>query len=264
MLRSVWRRTLFDQRRALLGFGIGLVAFSLMIGAIWPTVRDQGEDFQKLLDSYPPALKAAFDIGTFDGAGFLKGEMFSFMLPILFLLYAIGRGADLVAGEEERGALDVLLTQPVTRRRALLEKAAGLLAGLGILALVTFATLALVVVVADFGIPLARLAAAMLLLYLLAALFGVGALALGALRGRRGFAVGVASALAAATYFMQVIARLVPDVEGMKWASPFQYYNGGDPLVAGLDAAHAALLSVATAVLLAVALWGFERRDVGV
>lgn len=264
LLRSVARRAIYDQRRALVGFGVGLVAFSIMIGGIWPTVRDQGAEFQKLLDSYPPALKAAFDIGTFDGAGFLKGEMFSFMLPLLFLVFAVGRGADLIAGEEERGALDVLLSQPLSRRRILLEKAMGLLAGIGLLTLVTFVALAIVVTMGDFGVSLAKLAGASLLLYLLGAVFGIGALAIGALRGRRGLAIGGAAALAAALYLVQVVSRLVPSMEGAKWASPFYYYSGGDPLVLGLTAWHAMVLLALVGVLLAVAVIGFERRDVGV
>lgn len=264
LLRSVARRTFYDQRRALAGYSIGLVALALMIGAIWPSVRDQGEGFQKILDSYPPALKAAFDISTFDGPGFLKGELFSFMLPVLFLIFAIGRGADALAGEEERGALDALLSQPLTRRRIVLEKALGLLAGVGVLATVTFAALALVVTVGGLGVGLAKLAGATLLLYLLTTAFGMAALALGALRGRRGVAIGVASALAAGLYFLQVVARLVPDLEAMKWATPFHYYSGGDPLVDGLNVAHAAVLLLATGALLLLAVVGFERRDVGV
>lgn len=235
-----------------------------MIGAIWPTVRDQGEEFQQLLDAYPPAMKAAFDISTFDGPGFLKGEMFSFMLPLLFLIFAIGRGADLIAGEEERGALDVLLSHPQPRRRIVLEKAGGLLAGLGVLAGVTFATLAIVVTVGDFGVSLAHLAGAVLLLYLLAALFGMAALAAGGLRGRRGVAIGVGAALAVGLYFVQVVARLVPSIEEANWASPFYYYSGGDPLVDGLNVVHALILLVAGGALLALAVLGFERRDVGV
>jgi len=264
MLRDVFRRTIYDQRRALLGYGIGLLAFTAMISGIWPTVRDQGEDFQKLLDSYPPALKAAFDIGSFDGAGFLKGEMFSFMLPVLFLIFAIGRGADLIAGEEERGALDMLLAQPVPRRRALLQKAAGLLVGLAILAMVVLLPLAIVVRLAGFGVSVTNLASTVFMLFLLASFFGIGALTMGAVKARRGVAIGVAAAVAAATYFLQVAARLVPSTDAAKWASPFYYYSGGDPLVEGLRLGHALALAVATAALLAVAVWAFERRDIGV
>ena len=39
------------------------------------------------------------------------------MVPLLLLIAAIGAGAGAIAGEEERGTLDLLLSLPVSRRR---------------------------------------------------------------------------------------------------------------------------------------------------
>ena len=39
------------------------------------------------------------------------------MAPLILLIFAVGAGADAVAGEEERGALDLLLAHPLRRRR---------------------------------------------------------------------------------------------------------------------------------------------------
>lgn len=263
MLGSVWQKTLRDSRRALVGYAIGMLALVAMIAAIWPSFQGQQEELQRLLDSYPPALKAAFDIGAFDGPGFLKGELFSLMLPLLLVIFAIGRGADVIAGEEERGSMDVLLAHPVTRRRVLLEKAAGVGIGLALLCALVFVALAIAVPLAGLGVPTLRLLAACVMLFLLASLFGALALALGALRPRRGAALGIAAAVAAGTYILQTVARLVEQVEGAKRLSPFHYYFSADPLVNGLDPAHALLLALLTAGLVALAAWSFERRDVG-
>lgn len=46
--------------------------------------------------------------------------------------------------------------------------------------------------------------------------------------------------------------------------SPFYYYISAEPLRNGLDLGHAAVLIGITAVLLAVALLAFERRDLAV
>lgn len=264
MLRSVFRRTLYDQRRALLGFSIGLIAFTAMIAGIWPTVRDQGAEFQKLIDTYPPALKAAFDIGQFDGAGILKGQLFSFMLPVLFLVFAIGRGADLIAGEEGRGALDMLLAQPLTRRRVMLQKAGGLLGGLAVLSVVLFASVSIAVVSGRMGVPLANVAGAILMLYLLSALFGIAAMTMSAFRPRPGVAIGLTAALSASAYILNAATRLVPSLEGAQYATPFYYYSGADPLVNGMSFVHALALAAATALLLTLAVWAFDRRDIGV
>lgn len=263
LLRSVLGKSMRDQKRALIGYSIGLVAFIAMIVAIWPSFQDQQEDLQAFLDAYPPAFKAAFDIGEFDATGFLKGELFSFMLPILLLVFAIGRGADTIAGEEERGTMEVLLTHPVPRRRILLEKAAAIGIGLAILCAVILVALLLGTFAIGMDVAPGRIAGMVLMLFLVALFFGALALALGALRPRRGVALGIAAAVGVAGFLVQTISRIVERVEAIRWISPFHYYNGANPLVEGVDWVHALVLLVATLALVALAAWGFERRDVG-
>ena len=90
-----------------------------MMTAVYPTVRDNPE-LNRLVEEYPEALKAFIAFGGsidyVSGAGYLGSELFSFMVPLLFLIAAVANGASAIAGEEERGTLDLLLSQPVTRR----------------------------------------------------------------------------------------------------------------------------------------------------
>jgi putative exporter of polyketide antibiotics len=46
--------------------------------------------------------------------------------------------------------------------------------------------------------------------------------------------------------------------------SPWYYYNGTHVLKAGLNGVHIALLLALTAGLVGLAMWGLQRRDVGV
>lgn len=265
LLRSLAGKTLWDQRRTLIGWVIAFAAIAFIISSFWPTLRDQAEDMQKLLDSYPEAFKAFFNADDLTTAeGFLRGELFSAMLPIMFLVYAIGRGADLIAGEEERGALDVLVVQPLTRRRIVLEKSLALTIGLGILALGLFLALAVGSLTFGLGINLANAAAASFLLALFSLGMGMIAFTLGALRGRKGLAVGVASAVAATAYLVNGLAKLVEWVDNIRWLSPFAYYESSDPLKEGLDPVNTLVLVALPLALLGIALWAFPRRDIGV
>ena len=47
----------------------------------------------------------------------------------------------------------------------------------------------------------------------------------------------------------------------LKFASPFYYYAGHDPLGSGIHLGDLAMLAAATAVLTAVAAVSFRRRD---
>lgn len=265
LLRSVLARTIRDQRRALFGFGIGLLGFALFLGAFYPTIRDQQEEFKQLLEVYPPAMREMFGITDMASApGFIHAELFSIMAPLLFLVYAIGRASDLIAGEEERGALDVLLSHPVSRRRVLLEKAAGLAVGLLALAGITYLSIMLASLAMGMGIRALELGAEILLLLLLSYVFGALTLLVAAIRGRKGFATGIASAIAVVSYLLHSFGAIIDWLEGAQKASPYHYYAASPPLTATFEPWHALILAALALVFLACAVLRFERRDLAV
>ncbi len=117
---SVVRKTLRDVRRSFIWWSAGLVGLVGMIVAAWPTVRDNPA-LKRLHETFPKELQAFVSFGgEFDystPAGYLGSELFSFMVPLLLLVAAIGAGAGALAGEEERGTLDLLLANPISRVR---------------------------------------------------------------------------------------------------------------------------------------------------
>ncbi len=68
--------------------------------------------------------------------GYLNSQLFFLMLPIILGIFAISLGSDALAGEEGRGTLDLLLSTPLSRRKAVLEKFATMLAGTAVQALI--------------------------------------------------------------------------------------------------------------------------------
>jgi ABC-2 type transport system permease protein len=48
------------------------------------------------------------------GSGYLSAYLFGMMVPLLLILLAISYGARLIAGEEDRGTLDLLASLPVS------------------------------------------------------------------------------------------------------------------------------------------------------
>src|SRR5512146_735571 len=139
MLRNAFVKTLRDARRAIGWWSLGLIAMAALMIAVYPTVRDN-PDLNRMVEDYPDALKAfiAFggDLDYVSGAGYLGSELFSFMVPLLLLVAAIGAGARALAGEEERGTLDLLLANPLSRRRLVLDKLAALTVELTMLAFI--------------------------------------------------------------------------------------------------------------------------------
>lgn len=264
MLGSVGAKTLRDYRRSLLWWGLGVVGFVALYAAIYPTVRDL-PDIDDLLDSYPEALRAFIgasgDLDLSSPEGYLQTEAFSFLLPLLFLIFGIGAGAAAIAGEEERGTMELLLAQPLSRRRLVLEKVGAVTAALLLLAVALWLALWLGALAVDMEIAAGRLAAGTVSLVLLALVFTMLTLLVGAVTGSRGRAIGVAASLALAAYVLDSLAVLVEALETVQPLSPFYLYRAAEPLRDGLDPVHALVLLALAVGFAALAVPAFERRD---
>jgi ABC-2 type transport system permease protein len=264
MLRSVLLKTLWDLRRALVWWSLGLIGLAAMMLAVYPTVRDN-PDLDRLVQDYPEALKAFIAFGGnvdyATGAGYLGSELFSFMIPLLLLVAAVGAGARAIAGEEEGGTLDLLLANPLSRRRLLLEKLAALASEVALLGAVLWLSLLLGGALVGIGVSAGHLAAASASAGLLAVAFGAIALLVGAATGRRGAAVGVAAAGAVAAYVANSLAVLVDALDPLRRVSPFYHYTASDPLRSGLELPHVAFLVLVALAASMLAVLVFERRD---
>src|SRR5512138_2102423 len=136
MLGSVYSKALRDQRRALVGWSIGILLLVGLMAGIWPSFRDM-PDLERFLANYPEEFGRLFNIPAMTtGTGYLNAELFSIMLPVLFIIFAIARGARAVAGEEEAGTLETVLVTPVSPTRLLLQQAAALATGVTVLGVV--------------------------------------------------------------------------------------------------------------------------------
>ncbi|MGW5383141.1 ABC transporter permease subunit [Nocardia sp. NPDC003963] len=261
MLRTVYSKGLRDQRRGLAGWSIGMVALVLLESALWPSISGMS-GMRELLENYPEPLRELFDLDEFGtGTGFLNVELFSMLLPILFLVFAIGRGVRAIAGEEERGTLEVLLVTRTTPVRLALEQAAVLVTAVVVLGVVLFAAVVACSALFGLGVTAGSGLTGALAMVLMGIEFGLLALAVGAATGKRTLAAAVASVFAVAAYVVYVASKLVDAVRPWGPLSPFHQALEGGPMGAGIPAAYGWLL-VAGASALAVGLPIFARRDI--
>ncbi len=260
-MSALLRKTLRDQQRPFVAWGIGIAGVAAMYAAFYPSVRNSAADLQKYLDQLPDAIKNLLGGDYTTPAGYLRSETFSILGPILFLVFAIGAGSRAIAGEEEGRTLDLLLSTPIRRRQVLIDKWLSLtLTTLGLAVVLGFA-IALVGPLFQLRIGIADVAAACLMIFLLAVMFGTIALAIGCFTGRRGLAIGITGAVATITYILNVLASGVHALAPLRPVSPFRWYLEPDPLVVGLRALNVAVLAGVTIVALAAAWLAFDRRD---
>jgi len=261
MLRDVWTKTLWDQRRSLLGWAIGFAGVSLVYTAFFPFAATP--EYQELINSMPAALVDALGYEDISSpSGYLGSTVYGLLGSVLIAVMTIGIGTKAIAGSEEDGSLEVLISMPVTRTKVVVHKSLALF-----VASVMAGTIMLLAVLAirepiDLDIAASNLAAASLNLALLGSLFGAFAIFVGSIVGKRGVAIGAGAGVAVFMFLVDGLAPLVDSLAWMQRISPFYWYNGTGTLKDGLDPAMTALLAAVAVAFVIGGAFAFNRRDV--
>ena len=251
-----------DQRRGIVGWSIGLGVVVLMYAAFYPSIKESAADLQAYIDNLPEAISGIFAGEDYTSpTGYLESEFFNTMGALVVLIFAIGAGARAIAGEEEAGTLDLLLSTPVRRRQVLATKAIAIVGSLVAMGAVTAVAISLFGPPFDLSVPIGDVAAACVMLALLGLSFGGVAFAVGAATGRRTLANSVAGGLAVVTFIVHAIGPTVEWLRPLRPLSPFRWYQDPPLLAGGLQLRNVLVLAGIAAVSYAVAHVTFERRD---
>lgn len=257
------RYTVRRRRFAPLAWGLPLGLMAVFVVAVFPSI-ERSDELEQLIETYPDALKSAFEISdaSFQTIqGYMQAEMFSMVVPLAACVYVIRALADGICGDEHRGALDVLLSTPLTRRALVV----GLLGGTMVVLVAILALLGLIMWVAGlvFGVdlPAGDTAAGVVGLLPLALFFAGVAVVVAGLLHRSGPVMGIAAGTLLAMYLLEVLGAVSDALEPVQALSAFHYY--GAPIQEGIDWPDFLVLSAAGLVLVAVGAALFERRDIG-
>jgi beta-exotoxin I transport system permease protein len=259
------RRTLGAARWRLLAVAAGLAVWGFLLPVIYATF---GAEFRQLVEGgYFANLFDAF--AAFGGGSVftLNGSVaLGFLHPIpvaLVAVLAIGHPVAALAGERQRGTLEVLLARPVSRRQV---------CGTALAATFVFVVLALaadllgvVAGAALFGVADELDGGRLLLVWgnagLLFAALGALALAASASFDRLVPALGTVLAFAMVSYAVELLGALWPDMAAWRPWSFFHYFQPAEILAGDANPADALVLAGITAAAVAYALWVFPRRD---
>jgi ABC-2 type transport system permease protein len=248
-------------RRGGLVWAASLVALVAATVAFWPAFK--GSAVNQVLDQMPQGLIQAFGLQDFGTpAGYLRGNLYDFFVPLLIAAAGVGFANGVTAGEEDAGRLEVLLAQPVSRRAVFAGRAVAAFAWVAILTVATLIGQLASDQPVGLDIGLDRLLATLVLCGLLG-LFHAGlSLALAGIVARPSLVLGggIFVAVAGCT-----IASLFPLSEPLKpWArlSPWNWAFAGDPLVNPTELWRYAALGLPAIGLALLGVWAFGRRDV--
>jgi ABC-type transport system involved in multi-copper enzyme maturation permease subunit len=258
LLRHTWR----VQRTKLAIVSIALIVWGFLPPVIYARF---GSRFSALIQSgLLPEQFVRFGGGdVFSLAGAIA---LGFIHPIAIILtsvFAVGFSSSAVAGERQRGTLEVALARPISRRVLYLSLLA---ASFGFIAICIAALLAGSITGATFAGVVEELALSNLPLLWLNTVLLFGALAAIALAASVSFdrltpALGVTLGIVIAMYVLEVLGSLWPAAEVLQRYSLFHYLKA-KAILTGF-AAPSDVVVLLSVILLAMvwALVVFPRRD---
>ncbi|GAA2039136.1 hypothetical protein GCM10009819_25250 [Agromyces tropicus] len=259
----LFRRSILDGWRGLLGWSIGLAAALMLYLPLYPSFGGAGE-MQALLDSLPPELIRALDYDQIaTGAGYAQATFYGLIGFALGTIAAVGWGTGAIANDEENGQLELVLAHGVIRGQLLAERAAAVFVKL--LWLVVLSALVVLGLnePSELGIEVGPLVAISVAYFGLIALAAGASIAVGAMTGRRSWALGAGTGVAVAAYALNAVGNQSEDLRWLHDWSPYSWAYGDQPLLDGWSPAIWLNLAV-IAVLLVLGWLVFRRRDLAV
>lgn len=253
-------RTLRDLRWQVIGYGAGLGLYAAIVVLLYPTFKDVLTNFQ-----LPEQYSAFFGLenGWGDPASYLNTE-FQTWGALILVTYSVIATTGLLAGEEGRGTIELLLSRPITRRRLLVEKSAAFVVGALLIVALTCVGWAFARIFVNLDtVSLPQLIVGTIAFLPLMLAFAALSLLLGAIAPTRGQAGGIVALLVVVSYLASSLARVSSSTRWMQYGSPFYYADTDRLLAHGPIWWHLALLLGGTVVIATVALRSFDGRDLG-
>jgi ABC-2 type transport system permease protein len=258
LLRHTWRA----HRLRVLVLTLALAAWGFLMPVIYATFGIQMETilksgiipsaFLRLLGADPFSLEGAIALGT--------------VHPValgLQLAYPVGFAAVAIAGERQRGTLEVLLSRPISRRAVF----ATLLFAIAGFAAATTAGQILGTVVGALAFDVADGLDPTLLAFLglntVALLVALAAVCLAASSSfdRVGTPIAIGLALVIGGYVLEVLGTLWPDAAFLQPWSPFHYLRPLEIVAGRASPGDLLVLGGVGVAAVAFGLWRFPRRD---
>jgi ABC-2 type transport system permease protein len=257
MLTNVYTKSVRDRSTSML---IAAISTALMFVFGMAVYRDI--DLSVYTD-LPEVFRSMFGIGGEDtDVGGLAYEALMASYGMLVMAgVAIAAGATSIAGEEKKGTIGILLSNPLSRSTYVASKAGGVFTALVAGFVVLWVAALVVPQVLDVSTAGYDVNALMLMMFVNAVFYGFLALSIGAWSGNTGVASGVSAGLMIVGFLAVGLLPLVESLAGLAKVFPWYYYNSGDALNQGMPWGDFAILVGLAAVFAIAAFVGFNRRD---
>lgn len=257
-----------QRRSAIFWWTLGSVILTVVILLLYPSIRDQANQLNKVINQLPPGLRelktgGSSSVNVADPVTFLNSQLFYATLPILWIILAITRGSAILGNVEQDHTLELLLARPISRGRLLFAKALSLVLEFVIVSGVTLLAIVILTPLFDMHIGSLRLTLATLYTAAFSLSFGLIAFALQAASSlTRRAASAVAVILGFGGYLLVSLSGMTHWLKAPAKFVPYHYF-APDKVLHGLSVRGLNVYLIAIIVLTAALSYiGFHRRDI--
>ncbi|MEV6325695.1 AAA family ATPase [Nocardia sp. NPDC051787] len=251
------QQTLKEQKRALIGWSVGMAIVPLMYLPSYQSLKEQGS-----LNIKQSSVYDAMGMGDFaTAAGYLHSTIFAMMGLLRIVIFAVTMGSR-SATQEVSGTRDLLLAQPISRTSLIRQRFAALATQIGVVTGVLGLGVLAGAKAGQLDVPAGNILAA--IAGARPARTGRGRPDPAGRRGRRAQTLGLAALLVLGGYLANSLGGIVDGASWLKNFSPFYYAIGDSPLVNGWNAGHLTVLAALAALAVGLSLTVFDRRDLAV
>ena len=260
-------RALLLRSWSWLGLRTGLVGVALVAwGWLMPFLYGQFSDLIRDMVTNNPVFEQMSRFGSGNlftlGGTLTLGTQHPLVIAMLGV-FAVGTASTAIAGERQRGTLEVLLARPIPRTVVYITLFIAIAAVVGALLVALLAGMYAGAATQGLlgDLPVGELPIVWLNGFLLWTSFASFSLAASASFDRTGPAIGLSLAYLLVNYFFEILGSFWTDVAWSQEYSLFHHFQVSEILDGRADPVDLAILGVAVVVPLVWALVAFPRRD---
>jgi len=262
-LWTTYRYTFTGMRWQILGWGLGLALYGLMIIPMYESLGSNPGQFEQMIAGYPPEFLAFFgaDVNSpLTPAGFLGMYAFS-MLPVIVGVFAVIAGSGLIVNDEERGRLDLIIAHPIGRPPFFWGRFLGFLGAAVSIMVLSWLGFSMLLGRSSLGVTWGQMAIPFLSLLIQLILYATLGLLLSMLLPSRNLAAMLTALVMVLSYLLSSLSFLDQRIATIAQALPYHYYQ----TVMSIDQLDLAQLGALLGISLGLTLLAaflFYRRDI--
>jgi len=264
---NIFRREMKANRKSLIIWSIGVIFMVASGMGKYASLGSSGQSMNALMADMPKSLQAIMGIGSFDLTSPIGyyGVLFLY-LAVMASIHAAMLGANIIAKEERDKTVEFLLVKPISRNRMITSKLTAALMNLIIINLVTLASsIGMVQKYADGEDVTGNITLLMTGMFILQLIFLLIGTAVAAVFKNAKKANSLSTGILLTFFILSIAIDMNEKLEGLKYFTPFKYYDAKDLLNDGsFDFVYLALSFMLIFILLVATYVFYRKRDMNV